>query len=72
MPPYFERHLKNVASLTPCLRHSSAALKPAWCSLKMPMIRSSLTLDRFIVCLICQRTDYLKAGTFQGAEHCRS
>lgn len=30
MPPYFEHHLLNVASLTPCLRHSSAALRPHW------------------------------------------
>ena len=42
IPPNFLRHVQNVASEMPRLRHSSGADNPAWCSFKMPMICSSL------------------------------
>ena len=41
-PPYFERHLWNVASLIPYFQHNSATPHPAWCSFSVPMICSSL------------------------------
>jgi hypothetical protein len=42
----------NVASLMPCLRHSSLAPNPAWCRFKIPMICSSVYRLRFIVRLL--------------------
>ncbi|MGY3134040.1 hypothetical protein ACVWZM_004722 [Bradyrhizobium sp. USDA 4501] len=45
IPPNFAFHLLMLASLTPCLRHSSATDAPASCSFKIPMICSSEKRD---------------------------
>jgi len=45
-------HLKNVALLIPCLWQRSAVFAPASCSRRIPMICSSVNLDRFIVRLL--------------------
>ena len=44
-PPYWLRHLKNVALLTPCVRHRSGTGTPLSASRRMPTIWVSLTLD---------------------------
>ena len=44
-PPYLLRHLKNVALLTPCVRHRSGTGTPLSASRKMPTIWVSLNLD---------------------------
>ena len=44
-PPYLLRHLKNVALLTPCVRHRSGTGTPLSASRRMPTIWVSLNLD---------------------------
>src|SRR3954471_1030593 len=44
IPPYRDRHLENVASLTPSFRHSSLADSPAACSFSALIICSSVNL----------------------------
>ena len=46
MPPYFERHLWNVASLIPCSRQSSFVPSPAWCSFKRSPLGSMRRMRR--------------------------
>jgi len=48
-PPYLAFQLYSVASDIPYFRQSSAALAPASCSRKTPMICSSVKRTRFIV-----------------------
>lgn len=47
--PYLAFHLYMLASLKPCLRHSSATAIQASCSFKIAMIRSSLKRVHFIL-----------------------
>ena len=44
-PPYLLRHLKNVALLTPCVRHRSGTGTPLSASRRTPTIWVSLNLD---------------------------
>ena len=44
-PPYFPRHLKNVALLTPCFRSRSGTGTPLSASFRIPTIWVSLNFD---------------------------
>lgn len=47
-PPSFGSHVQNVAELTPWRRQTSALGRPPSCSIKIAMVCSSLTLNRFV------------------------
>src|SRR6185437_10491152 len=66
IPPNFAFHLKKVALLTPCLRHRSAVFIPASCSRNIPMICSSVNLERFIVRLLPEAGLYSNMEEVQG------
>ncbi len=48
-------------------RDVSCSPSPACCSFRMPMICSSVNLDRFIVCLLCKEQTKPNSRTFQGS-----
>jgi len=50
----------------PGLRHSSFATSPALCSFNIPMICSSVDLDRFIVRLLYKKQTNPRSRAFQG------
>jgi len=49
MPPYFDRHLENVAELSPSSRHSAGTARPASTRWIPSMIWLSVNRDFFML-----------------------
>ena len=68
-PPYLLRHLKNVALLTPCVRHRSGTGTPLSASRRMPTIWVSLNLD-FRMTAPWTRAVYVQLSIDRGSLRC--